>query len=61
MIKALIDVRVFNHRADSNWSKSVQQMYILHEKEKKKDFGPRILEVEKAILTAAVMSIYQEA
>ena len=31
-------------------------MYNSHEEEKKEDYGPRVLKVEKAIMTAAVMS-----
>ena len=27
LAKALIDVRIFNPQAESNWNKSVQQMY----------------------------------
>ena len=35
--------------------KSVQQMYNSHEEEKKKEYGPRVLQVEKATMKAAVM------
>ena len=56
LAKALIDVRIFNPQAESNWNKSVQQMYNSHEEEKKKEYGPRVLQVEKATMTAAVMS-----
>ena len=31
-------------------------MYSSHEEEKKKEYGPRVLQVEKATMTAAVMS-----
>ena len=41
--------------AESNWNKRVQQMYNSHEDEKKKEYGPRVLQVEKATMTAAVM------
>ena len=47
---------LFNPQAESNWNKSVQQMYNSHEEEKKKEYGPRVLQVEKATMTAAVMS-----
>ena len=40
---------------ESNWNKSVQQMYNSHEEGKKKEYGPRVLQVEKATMTAAVM------
>ena len=57
LAKALIDVRIFDPQAESNWNKSVQQMYNSHEEEKKfKEYGPRVLQFEKATMTAAVMS-----
>ena len=43
LAKAFIDVRIFNPQAESNWNKSVQQMYNSHEEEKKKEYGPRVL------------------
>ena len=39
LAKALIDVRIFNPQAESNWNKSVQQMYNSHEEEKKNSRG----------------------
>ena len=48
LANALIDVRIFNPQAESNWNKSVPQMYNSHEEEKKKEYGPRVLQVEKA-------------
>ena len=34
--KALIDVRIFNPQAESNWNKSVQQMYTSQVKKKRR-------------------------
>ena len=54
--RAFIDVRIFNPQAQSNWTKSIPAMYTSHQNEKKTEYGPRAREVEKATLTAAVMS-----
>ena len=54
--RAFIDVRIFNPQAQSNWNKSISAMYTSHQNEKKTEYGPRTREVEKATLTAAVMS-----
>ena len=54
--RAFIDVRIFNPQAQSNWNKSIPAMYTSHQNEKKTEYGPRTREVEKATLTAAVMS-----
>ena len=55
LAKTLIDVRIFNPQAESYCpSKRVQQMYNSLEQNKKKEYGPRVLQVEKA--TAAVMT-----
>ena len=54
--RAFIDVRIFNPQAQSNWNKSIPAMYTSHQNEKKTEYGPRAREVEKATLTAAVMS-----
>ena len=54
--RAFIDGRIFNPQAQSNWNKSISAMYTSHQNEKKTEYGPRTREVEKATLTAAVMS-----
>ena len=46
----------YNPQAQSNWNKSIPAMYTSHQNEKKTEYGPRAREVEKATLTAAVMS-----
>ena len=43
-------------QAQSNWIKSIPAMYVTHQNEKKTEYGPRAREIEKATLTAAVMS-----
>ena len=50
LVKAFIDVRVFNPQAKANWEKSIPQMYKSHEEEiqeKKQGYLPRVLQVEK--------------
>ena len=56
LAKALIDVRIFNPQAESNWSNSIQQICKMREEEKMKEYGPRVLQVKKATMTAAVIS-----
>ena len=55
--RPFIDVRMFNPQAQNNWNKTfLAIMYVSHQNEKKTEYGPRAREVEKATLTAAVMS-----
>ena len=54
--KAFIDVRVFNPQAESNWKKTIKQMYVSHEAEKKTKYMPQLIQVEKGSLTAALFS-----
>ena len=56
MNRAFIDVLVFNPHAPSNAAKSLEQMYISHEKDKKRDYLARILQVEKGTFSPAVFS-----
>ena len=56
MDKTFLDIRVFNSRADSNIKKSLNSALASHEKEKKRVYNERILEVEKASFTPIVFS-----
>ena len=56
LAKAFIDVRIFNPQAKTNWDRSIPQMYTSHENEKKTEYLPRVLQVEKATFTPAVFS-----
>ena len=49
-------IRVFNPQARANWDKAIPAMYLSHENEKKVEYNPRTLQVEKASFTPAVMS-----
>ena len=55
-VSCIIDVRVFNPQAESNWKKTIKQMYVSHEAEKKTEYMPRLIQVEMGSLTAAVFS-----
>ena len=46
--KAFIDIRVFNSLAKSNWEKKPADMYKSHQNEKRREYGPRLTQVEKA-------------
>ena len=54
--KAFFDVRIFNPNAYSNRSKSLPQLYVSHETEKKRAYNQRIIEVEHATFTPLVFS-----
>ena len=54
--RAFLDVRVFNPFASSNSSESIATVYRKHEREKKREYGPRVREVEHGTFTPLVMS-----
>ena len=54
--KTFLDVRVFNPHAPSNSNTSINNCYRKHEKEKKRAYEQRILEVEHASFTLIVLS-----
>ena len=56
MDKTFLDIRVFNSRADTNIKKSLKSALASHEKEKKRVYNARILEVEKSSFTPIVFS-----
>ena len=56
MSRAFLDIRVFNPRAQTNWRKDVQERYRSHEQQKKKEYGARILEIEKGSFTPLIFS-----
>ena len=56
MDRTFLDIRVFNSRADTNIKKSLKSALVSHEKEKKRVYGARILEVEKSSFTPIVFS-----
>ena len=54
--RAFTDVRVLHPQAQSNSDKSISQMYQSHEKNKKREYNDRVLNVEKATFTPLVFS-----
>ena len=54
--RAFTDVRVLHPQAQSNSDKSISQMYKSHEKNKKREYNDRVLNVEKATFTPLVFS-----
>ena len=56
MNRAFIDVMVFNPHAQSNAAMNLSQMYISHERSKKREYNDRILQVEKGSFSPAVFS-----
>ena len=49
-------INVFNPTAQTNWKKEIPAMYIHHEKEKKRDYNARILQIERGTFTPLVFS-----
>ena len=56
MEKTFLDVRVFHPNAASHKNKSIDQLYNEQETEKKKKYGQRIVQVERASFTPLVFS-----
>ena len=54
--RAFLDIKVINPNAPSNAAKQIDQMYVSHEREKKRDYNARIIEVEKGTFTPVVFS-----
>ena len=56
--KTMFDVRIFHPNAKSYKSKSLPALYKLHEKQKKRDYGDRVTQREKASFTPLVYSTH---
>ena len=54
--RAHLDVKVFNHLAQSNAVKDLQKVYSQHQRSKKREYNARILEVERASFTPVIFS-----
>ena len=54
--RAFFDVRVFHAPAPTNMNKPIPKMYLAHEKEKKRSYNARVLQVEKGTFTPLVFS-----
>jgi len=54
--RAFFDVRVFNPLAPSNSSSSISATYKKHEREKKREYGARVREIEHGSFTPLVLS-----
>ena len=54
--RAFFDIRVFNPQAQTNWQKQIPDMYLHHEKQKKREYNARIMEIEKGTFTQLVFS-----
>ena len=54
--RTFIDVRIFHPNAPSYVNKDVPKLYVTHEKEKKRAYNERIINVEKGSFTPIVMT-----
>lgn len=55
--RCFLDVRVLNPHAPSNKSKSIGAVYRAHEKEKRRMYERRVLEIEQSSFTPLVFSV----
>ena len=56
MKELLLDIRIMDPNAPSCVDKSIDQVYIAHEKEKKRAYNERVIQMEKDTFTPIVMS-----
>jgi hypothetical protein len=56
--QAFFDVRVFDPNASSYLNQSIPQCYAKHEKEKKRNYNQRILDIDNGSFTPLVFSLY---
>ena len=56
--KTFLDIRIMHPNAPSYVKKNINQVYRAHEKEKKRTYNERIIQVEKASFTPIVMSTF---
>ena len=54
--RAFLDVKVFNHLAQSNAAVDLQKVYSQHEQSKKREYNARVLQVEKGSFTPVIFS-----
>ena len=56
--KTFLDIRVMHPNSESYMNKDIRQVYEQHEKEKKRTYNERIIQIEKASFTPIVMSTF---
>ena len=54
--ETFLDIRVMHPIATSYVDKSIDQVYIAHEKEKKRAYNEQVIQTEKGTFTPIVMS-----
>ena len=54
--RAFFDIRVLHPGAPTNASRTIPQMYIQHENEKKRKYNQRVIDIEKGTFTPLVFS-----
>ena len=56
MERTFLDVRVVHPNAVSYRDKTIEKIYEIHEKEKKRSYNQRVMQVERATFTPLVLS-----
>ena len=54
--RTFLDIRVMHPNAPSYLNKSISQVYVTHEKERKRSYNERVIQIEKGTFTPIVMS-----
>lgn len=54
--KTFLDIRVMHPNAPTYINKNIEQVYVHHEREKKRQYNERVLQIEKGTFTPIVMS-----
>ena len=56
--KTFLDIRVMHPNAPSYADKSIEQVHVMHENEKKRAYNERVLQIEKGSFTPIVASTF---
>ena len=56
--KTFLDIRIMHPNSSSYLNQPIEQVYIMHENEKKRCYGERVLQVEKGSFTPIVLSTF---
>ena len=56
--KTFLDIRIMHPNAPTYANKPIEEVYVLHEKEKKRHYNERVLQIEKGSFTPIVGSTF---
>ena len=56
--KTFLDIRIMHPNSPSYVNKPIEQVYVMHENEKKRAYNERVLQIEKGSFTPIVVSTF---